>query len=101
VYVFRPQVAIKNELTQTLMTACIESDADLSGHFSDEEIMFLWIRVKNVPGIVVNQALLMKSVQDSDRTLASVLKLLDHLDGDTLTDQGRVFQFDQAHLQPR
>jgi len=46
----------------------------------------------------VQHELLVKTVQDSDRSLSSVLMLLDHLDAKDMADEERIFQFDEKHL---
>jgi len=83
---------------QTMVTAIIESDFDSSATFSDQEIKILELRVKNVPGVHVQHELLVKTVQDSDRRLSSVLMLLNHLDAKDMADEERIFQFDEKNL---
>jgi hypothetical protein len=74
----------------------IESDYDGSGHFSDDEIdRVLRLRMRNLPpGVVVNEPLLTATVAASDRTLATVLALVRHMDLDHLPDHERVFRWD-------
>jgi predicted nuclease of predicted toxin-antitoxin system len=93
------QLAVRANLAQTLVTACIDSDFDSSGNFSDEEIKILELRMKNVPGVKVNHELLVQTVHASDRKLESVLALLSQLNRTDLDDSQRIFQFDEDHLQ--
>ena len=81
-----------------MISAIIESDFDSSGKFSDHEIKILEMRMKSVPGVIVNHQLLVQTVHASDRELSSVLKLMDHLDRDDLTDEARIFKFSEEHL---
>lgn len=92
------QAAVKQDLCQTVVSAIIESDFDSSGSFSDQEIKILELRMKSVPGLLVNHKLLVQTVHASDRKLSTVLKLMDHLDRDDLTDEQRIFKFSEKHL---
>lgn len=83
---------------QTMVTAIIDSDFDSSGTFSDQEIKILEMRMKSVPGVHVQHELLVKTVDASDRRLATVLSLLDHLDREDMAEEERIFQFDEKHL---
>lgn len=92
----RSQSAVKADLTQTLFTDCIESDFDSSGTFSDQEIQILEVRMQNLPGIQVNHGLLV--AKGSDCKLESLLALLTPLDRTDLSDDRRIFRFDEDHL---
>jgi hypothetical protein len=76
----------------------IESDFDSSGQFSDQEIQIVELRMKNLPGVTVNHDLLTQSLRASDRQLSSVLKLVDQLEESGLSDEQRIFKFDESHL---
>lgn len=89
---------MKAELSQILISAIIESDVDSSGHFSDDEIDILAMRVSNVPGVKVNTELLEQMAKKSDRKLGSILSFLDHLDRKDLADDERIFQLDEENL---
>jgi hypothetical protein len=92
---------VRAELTQTLVTACIDSDFDMSGHFSDQEIKMLELRMKNVPGVHVNHELLVKKVEESDRGLATVLELLQQLEVDDVPEEERIFRLDEKEISAR
>lgn len=92
------KVAVKAELSQVLVSAVIESDFDSSGHFTEDEIEILVMRVSNVPGVRVNAELLKQKANESDRTLGAILCFLDHLDSKDLPDQERIFEMDEEHL---
>jgi hypothetical protein len=85
-------------LTQTLVTACIDSDMDQSGQFSDQEIQILELRMQSIPGVIVNHALLKETVQKSDRQIESILALVHHLNQIDLPNEQRIFQFDETKL---
>lgn len=86
-------------MTQSILHALIESDFDASGHFSDDELQILELRVQQLPGIlVVNSQLLRTTVSKSDRKLATVLELVHHIDMDHLPDDERIFRLDTGAL---
>lgn len=89
---------MKDDVVQTLVTACIDSDFDQSGTFSDQEIQILDLRMQNIPGVIVNHALLKESVQKSDRQLESILALVKHINRTDLPKEQRIFQFDESKL---
>ena len=95
------QALVKADLTQTVVTAIIASDFDSSGTFSDQEIQILELRMKNVPGVTVRHDLLVQAASGSDRSMSNVLRLLDDIDREDLTDNERIFQFDETHLAQR
>ena len=70
----------------------------LGVHPSDE-IEVMELRVKNVPGIKVNHALLSETVKSSDRRLSTVLALVRQVEQDDLPEEERIFAFDMDHLQ--
>lgn len=86
-------------MTQSILHALIESDYDASGHFSDDELQILELRVQHLPGIVVNAPLLMDRVAASDRRLATILEFVHHIDMDHLPDSERIFRLDTDELQ--
>ena len=92
---------MKADLTQTVVTAIIASDFDSSGTFSDQEVQILELRMKNVPGVNVRHDLLVQAASGSDRSMSNVLRLLDDIDREDLTDNERIFQFDETHLAQR
>jgi hypothetical protein len=73
---------VKIDLSQTLITALIDSDFDQSGTYSDQEIKILEMRMKSMPGVVVNHELALTS----------------HLDRSDLPDNERIFRFDESQL---
>jgi hypothetical protein len=88
-----------DDLTQTLVTACIDSDFDQSGSFSDQEIQILEMRMQSIPGVIVNHELLKETVQKSDRQLESILVLVKQLhESKDLPNEQRIFQFDESKL---
>jgi hypothetical protein len=89
---------VKDDVVQTLVTACIDSDFDQSGTFSDQEIQILELRMQNIPGVVVNHALLKDCVQKSDRQLESILALVKHINRTDLPAEQRIFQFDETKM---
>ena len=93
-----PQALVKADLTQTVVSAIVESDFDSSATFSDQEIQILELRIKNVPGVNVRHDLLVQAAGGSNRSISNVLKLLNDLDRDDLSDEERIFKFDEAHL---
>jgi hypothetical protein len=95
---FRLKATVKIDLSQTLITALIDSDFDQSGTYSDQEIKILEMRMKSMPGIVVNHELLTKTLVGSDRQLESILALTSHLDRTDLPDNERIFRFDASQL---
>lgn len=92
------KVAVKDDVVQTLVTACIDSDFDQSGSFSDQEVQILDLRMQSIPGVIVNHELLKESVQNSDRQLESVLALVKHLYRTDLPNEQRIFQFDETKI---
>lgn len=58
------------------------------------------MRMKNMPGILVNHELLVQTVTTSDRQLESILFLTSHIDRVDLEDNERIFRFDESKLQP-
>jgi hypothetical protein len=80
---------------QNLFTAIIDSDADNSASFSDQEIQILEMRLRNIQGITVNFDALKRQVLASDRTLESVLKLVENMDRDDLPEEERIFRLEK------
>jgi hypothetical protein len=89
---------VKDDVVQTLVTACIDSDFDQSGMFSDQEIQILELRMQSIPGVIVNHALLKETVQKSDRQLESILSLVKHINRTDLPAEQRIFQFDETKI---
>lgn len=89
---------MRDDVVQTLVTACIDSDFDQSGTFSDQEIQILELRMQSIPGVIVNHALLKENVQKSDRQLESILELVKHMHRMDLPSEQRIFQFDETKI---
>jgi hypothetical protein len=85
------QQCVKAGTESLFVTAVLDSDWDQSNEFSDQEIQMLEFRLKNIPGVTVNNSLLSTRIKQTDRTLASVLSLLSELNDDDLPDEERVF----------
>jgi hypothetical protein len=95
------KIAVQDDLTQTLVTACIDSDFDQSGHYSDQEIQILELRLQSIPGIIVNTAVLEQEIQKIDpqkRPIESILSLVQHLHRTDLSNEQRIFQFDETNI---
>lgn len=89
-------------MNQTILTALIDSDFDMSGSFSDQELQILQLRVKNIPGVIIDDAKLVERVKASDRKLSTVLEMVQELDReDTEGEEERIFQFDLEHLEKK
>jgi hypothetical protein len=95
---FFSKVAVKDDVVQTLVTACIDSDFDQSGTFSDQEVQILDLRMQSIPGVIVNHTLLKESIQKSDRQLESILALVRHVYRTDLPNEQRIFQFDETKI---
>jgi hypothetical protein len=88
------------ELTQRIVHALIESDHDGSGCYSDDEIEhILRVRMRHLPkGVLCDENLLVRTITASDRTLATVLALVQHIDMDHWPDHERIFRLDPAYF---
>ena len=92
---------MKADLTQTVVSAVIESDYDSSNKFSDQEIEILITRVSLVRGVKVNTTLLRQELSDvSNRTLTNILGYLDQLDRTDLPPDKVIFDFDDSYAPP-
>ena len=94
-------MAIQDDLTQTLVTACIDSDMDQSGQYNDQEIQVLCeLRLKNIPGIVVNTTLLNDEITKLVKpiNMESILSFVQHLYRKDLSNDQRIFLFDKAKM---
>jgi len=92
------QKVVKSEAEQTFLRAVLDSDFDQSNEFSDQEVQMLEYRLRNVPGMTINQEMLKTKVKASDRSLASVLQLLSELYNDDIKDEERIFQIHEEEL---
>lgn len=74
---------------------------DQSGQYNDQEIQILCeLRLKNIPGIVVNTALLNDEIKKLAKpiNMESILSFVQHLYRTDLTDEQRIFRFDEAKM---
>lgn len=74
---------------------------DQSGQYNDQEIQILCeLRLKNIPGILVNTTLLNDEIQKLAKPIdmESILVFVKHLDRTDLTDEQRIFRFDETKL---
>lgn len=95
------QIAIQDDLTQTLVTACIDSDMDQSGQYNDQEIQILCeLRLKNIPGIIVNTKLLNDEIKRLAKpiNMESILSFAQHLYRTDLSNEQRIFRFDETKM---
>lgn len=95
------QTAIQDDLTQTLVTACIDSDMDQSGQYNDQEIQVLCeLRLKNIPGIIVNTTLLNDEIKKLAKpiNMESILSFVQHLHRTDLSIEQRIFRFDETKV---
>jgi len=83
---------------QDLVEVILASDRDASAKFSDQEIDMLEMRMKMMANVKVNHNLLVQKVKVSDRTLESVLTMLEDMDRDDLPPEERVFQIVQKNI---
>ena len=94
-------MAIQDDLTQTLVTACIDSDMDQSGQYNDQEIQVLCeLRLKNIPGIIVNSTLLNEEIKKLAKpiNMESILSFVHHLHRTDLSEEQRIFSFDETKM---
>lgn len=94
------KTTVQAELTQRIVYALIESDYDGSGCYSDDEIEhILRVRMRHLPkGVLCDENLLVRTIAASDRTLATVLALVHHVDMDHWPDHERIFRLDPAYF---
>jgi hypothetical protein len=74
-YFMHVQKCVKADTEASFLRAVLDSDWDQSNEFSDQEIQMLEFRLKNIPGVTVNNTLLATRIKKTDRILASVLSL--------------------------
>ena len=80
---------IKSDTMQAMMAIVLESDFDQSSDFSDKEVNRLVLRLKNLPAIKVNEEKL-RAKLEKNRSLASVLGLLQDIDDDTIPKEEHI-----------
>ena len=85
---------------QTVLTSLIACDEDSSGFYSDRDIQLLELRLRHLPGIKVNQSLLLEKVRASDCSLQTILQYVQHCGQDNLDPTKRVFMFDEEKFRP-
>ena len=90
---------VKADTEQILVRAIIDSDYDSSADFSDTELKLLGMRLQNVRGVAVDCELLQQRIRNSDKSLPSILALLNDLDREDLPDNERIFRIDEQKLQ--
>jgi hypothetical protein len=74
---------------------------DQSGQYSDHEIQILCeLRLKNIPGIVVNTALLNDEIKRLAKpiNMESILSFVQHLHRADLSDDQRIFRYDESKM---
>lgn len=89
------QSAVQADTVQTLVDAILRSDIDGNLDFSKREINVLYTRLKNLPGIQVNQAALERTVGDKSFSVSSIFGLVKDMepDGSDVPEEDRVFSF--------
>jgi hypothetical protein len=98
------KIAAQDDLTQILVTACIDSDMDQSGHYSDPEIQILELRLQSIPGIIVNTTLFQEEIQklndhqQQQRPIESILSLIQYLHRTDIPNEQKIFQFDETNV---
>jgi predicted metal-dependent phosphoesterase TrpH len=74
---------------------------DQSGQYNDQEIQILCeLRLKNIPGIVVNTTLLNDEIKKLAKpiNMESILSFVQHLYRTDLSNEQRIFRFDEAKM---
>jgi hypothetical protein len=74
---------------------------DQSGQYNDQEIQVLCeLRLKNIPGILVNTSLLNDEIRKLAKpiNMESILSLVQHLYRTDLSNEQRIFRFDEAKM---
>lgn len=74
---------------------------DQSGQYSDQEIQVLCeLRLKNIPGILVNTTLLNDEIKKLAKpiNMESILSFVHHLYRTDLSHEQRIFRFDETKM---
>ena len=74
---------------------------DQSGQYSDQEIQVLCeLRLKNMPGIIVNTTLLNDEIKKLAKpiNMESILSFVHHLHLTDLSNEQRIFRFDETKM---
>ena len=89
------KAAVQAETVQSLVKAVLASDMNADASFSDREINVLYLRLKNLPGIRVNETALKRSMGSKAASINGVFALVKDLEqqGSTLPEEERVFSF--------
>jgi hypothetical protein len=74
---------------------------DQSGQYNDQEIQILCeLRLKNIPGILVNTTLLNEEIKKLAKpiNMESILSFVQHLYRTDMSNEQRIFRFDEAKM---
>ena len=74
---------------------------DQSGQYNEQEIQILCeLRLKNIPGIIVNTTLLSNEIKNLAKpiNMESILSFVQHLYRTDLSDEQRIFRFDETKV---
>jgi len=71
-------------MEQVFIRAVMDSDWDRNDEFSDRDIVMLEYRLRSIKGVTVNHSQLATRIKQTDRTIESVLKLLQEIDNEEL-----------------
>jgi len=78
----RQKSVVRHETAQIVASVVINGDQDYSGKFDEKEMKRLRVRLRNLPGVKVNERALMRSVNESDGSRAALLKLINNIVND-------------------
>jgi hypothetical protein len=81
--------ALREDVIQDMMEAVLQSERSEDGHFDDQELKRLLLRLKGLPSIEVNEDRFMKRAQ-LHRSISDVFSLIKTITDDT-PEEERVF----------
>ena len=90
--------AVQADTVQTLVDAILRSDIDQNSSFSEREINILYMRLKNLPGIQVNENALKRTIGAKSFSITNVFSLVKdmELEESVVPEGGRVFAFQEV-----
>ena len=90
------QTAVQADTVQTLVRAVLDSDIDQDPTFSNREINILLLRLKNLPGIHVNEDALKRAMLTKENSVSGVFDLVREFEKENtnIPEEERIFSFD-------
>ena len=90
--------AVQADTVQTLVDAILRSDIDQNSSFSEREINILYMRLKNLPGIQVNENALKRTVGEKSFSITNVFSMVKdmELEESVVPEGDRVFTFEEV-----